>query len=293
MAKTRAILIDITRCIGCRSCEQACKEIHDFPRDTEATLSPTALTIVEDHGARFVRRLCMNCQDPACASACLVGALQKTALGPVTYDAAKCIGCRYCIVACPFGVPRYEWSKLVPFVKKCAMCYGRQAKGQPPACVEACPVQASIVGWRDDIVEEAQRRILLDSKYVKHIYGSQEAGGTSVFFISDVPFENLGFATRVPRPGDADSHRQRPGRRAHGSAAGRQPAGGSVLDHEPPQGCGPGGRAGDNGIHHHKDREEMSHVRKSISQGHGLASHCHRSFRGRNLCGLCTFLSRV
>jgi formate dehydrogenase iron-sulfur subunit len=197
VAKTKAILIDITKCIGCRSCEQACKQLHGFPADSETKLSPTALTIVEDHGDRYVRRMCMNCQDPACASACLVGALKKTSLGPVTYDASKCIGCRYCIVACPFKVPKYEWSKLVPFVKKCDMCFERQSKGEQPACVEACPVQASISGWRDDLLEEAERRILSDSKYVRHIYGSEEAGGTSVFFISDVPFEKLGFTKTV------------------------------------------------------------------------------------------------
>ena len=194
MATTRAILVDITKCIGCRSCEQACKQIHGFPMDSEAKLSPTALTVVEERGDRFVRRMCMHCQEPACASACLVGALKKTDAGPVTYDGAKCIGCRYCLVACPFSVPRYEWTKLVPYVKKCDMCAARQAKGQLPACVEACPVQASIAGDRDEILEEALRRILSsDSKYVKHIYGSEEAGGTSVFFISDVPFEKLGF----------------------------------------------------------------------------------------------------
>jgi len=202
MANTRAILVDVTKCIGCRSCEQACKQIHGFPLDTEAKLSPTALTVVEERGDHFVRRMCMHCQDPACASACLVGALKKTAAGPVTYDGAKCIGCRYCLVACPFSVPRYEWSKLVPYVKKCDMCAARQAKGEQPACVEACPVQASIVGNRDDILDEAQRRILGDSKYVRHIYGSDEAGGTSVFYISDVPFEKLGFvaAPRQPLP---------------------------------------------------------------------------------------------
>jgi formate dehydrogenase iron-sulfur subunit len=202
MERTRAILVDITKCIGCRSCEQACKELHGFPKDTEAKLSPTALTVIEEHGDKYVRRMCMHCEDPACASACLVGALKKTALGPVTYDGSKCIGCRYCLVACPFSVPRYEWTKLVPFVKKCDMCAARQMKGQPPACVEACPTGASIVGWRDEILEEAERRILGDAKYVKHIYGSEEAGGTSVFFISDVPFEKLGFvaAPRQPMP---------------------------------------------------------------------------------------------
>jgi formate dehydrogenase iron-sulfur subunit len=200
MERTRAILVDITKCIGCRSCEQACKELHGFPRETEAKLSTTALTVIEEREDRFVRRMCMNCQDPACASACLVGALKKTSLGPVTYDASKCIGCRYCLVACPFNVPRYQWSKLVPFVTKCDMCYERQAKGNPPACVEACPVQASVVGWRDEILEEAQRRLLNDSKYVKHIYGSEEADGTSVFFISDVPFEKLGFTAAPKQP---------------------------------------------------------------------------------------------
>jgi formate dehydrogenase iron-sulfur subunit len=198
MENTRAILVDITKCIGCKSCEQACKQVHGFPMESEPKLSPTALTVVEEHGDRYVRKMCMHCQDPACASACLVGALKKTAAGPVTYDSSKCIGCRYCIVACPFSVPRYEWSKLAPYVKKCDMCAARQAQGQQPACVEACPVQASISGTREEILEEAQRRILNDSKYVKHIYGTEEAGGTSVFFISDVAFEKLGF-THAPK----------------------------------------------------------------------------------------------
>ena len=200
MAKSNAILIDITKCIGCRSCEAACKQLHGFPQESEAKLSPTAYTVVEEHGDRFVRRMCMNCQDPACASACLVGALKKTDLGPVTYDSKKCIGCRYCLVACPFNVPRYQWTKLAPYVTKCDMCYARQAQGQPPACVEACPVQASIIGEREAILEEAQKRIVLDSKYVKQIYGSQEVGGTSVFFISDVPFEKLGFPAVQSQP---------------------------------------------------------------------------------------------
>jgi len=191
MPKSKAILIDITKCIGCLSCEAACKQVRGFPQDAEPKLSPTAFTIVEEHGDRFVRRMCMNCQDPACASACLVGALRKTELGPVTYDSSKCI------VACPFNVPRYQWAKLAPYVTKCDMCYARQAKGQPPACVEACPVQASIVGWREEILEEAERRILSDSKYVKHIYGSEEVGGTSVFYLSDIPFEKLGFTTTL------------------------------------------------------------------------------------------------
>jgi formate dehydrogenase iron-sulfur subunit len=200
MENTRAILVDITKCIGCRSCEQACKQLHGLPTKSEARLSDTALTVIEEHDGKFVRRMCLNCQDPACASACLVGALKKTALGPVTYDSSKCIGCRYCIVACPFSVPRYQWSKLAPIVKKCDMCYDRQARGDKPACVEACPTGASISGAREEILLEAQKRVLLEPGYVKHIYGSEEVGGTSVFFISDVPFEKLGFPAVSEQP---------------------------------------------------------------------------------------------
>ena len=196
--KSKAILVDITKCIGCRNCEQACKEAHGFPLATEPVLSATALTVVEPRSDKFVRRLCMHCQDPACASACPVGALKKTAAGPVVYEAGRCIGCRYCMLACPFGVPRYEWTKLAPYVKKCDMCAERVKRAGQPACVQACPTGASQFGDREELLAEAQKRIREDASYVKHIYGSEEVGGTSVFFISDVPFEKLGF---VAAPG--------------------------------------------------------------------------------------------
>lgn len=191
---SKAMLVDITRCIGCRACEQICKEVHGLPPDSEPVLSATALTVVEERNSKSVRRLCMHCQDPACASACPVGALKKTALGPVVYESSKCIGCRYCMLACPFQVPRYEWTKLAPYVKKCDMCAERVKAGKPTACAEACPAGATVFGNRNQILEEARRRISEDSAYVNRIYGSEEAGGTSVFFLSDVPFEKLGFA---------------------------------------------------------------------------------------------------
>src|ERR1051326_4824766 len=183
MPSQKAMLIDIKRCIGCMSCETACKQLHGFNTDPEPTLSETALTVVETRGDKFVRKLCMHCEDPACASACPVGALGKTPLGPVAYNADKCIGCRYCMLACPFQVPRYEWTKLAPYVKKCDMCAGRLTKGGLPACVQACPTGASLFGNRDDLLAEAQKRILDNSAYVRHIYGSEEVGGTSVFFL--------------------------------------------------------------------------------------------------------------
>ena len=131
---SKAILYDSTLCIGCRACEGACAERWGLPYNdkiaAEETISAHKLTTIETHGDQFCRRLCMNCLQPACASVCPVGALQKTALGPVTYDADKCMGCRYCMQACPFQVPTYEWSSRLPRMRKCDMCYERQSAGQ-------------------------------------------------------------------------------------------------------------------------------------------------------------------
>ncbi len=193
MPKQKAMLIDIKRCIGCGSCETACKKLHGFNTELEPSLSDTAFTVIESRGDKFVRKVCMHCNDPACASACPVGAIKKTALGPVVYDADKCIGCRYCMLACPYQVPRYQWSKLAPFVKKCDMCSERVKSGNQPACTEACPVQASIFGDRDELIADAWNRIRADSSYVPRIHGTTEAGGGSVLFVSDVEFEKLGF----------------------------------------------------------------------------------------------------
>ena len=192
MPSKKAILVDIKRCIGCLSCETACKQLHGFGTDPEPTLSDTAFTVVETRGNKFVRKICMHCEDPACASACPVGAISKSQLGPVLYNADKCMGCRYCMIACPYSVPRYQWTKLAPFVKKCDMCSDRIKTGGQPACVEACPAQASIFGNRDEMIAEAWNRIRTDSSYVPRIYGLEEAGGTCVLFVSDVPFEKLG-----------------------------------------------------------------------------------------------------
>ena len=194
---SKGILYDSTLCIGCRACEGACAARWGLPYDdriaAEEKISAHKLTAVETHGDHFSRRLCMNCAQPACASVCPVGAINKSALGPVVYDAGKCIGCRYCMLACPYQVPRYQWTKLAPYVKKCDFCSERVKAGNQPACTEACPVQGSIFGDRDELIAEAWNRIRSDSSYVPRIYGLQEAGGGSVLFVSDVEFEKLGF----------------------------------------------------------------------------------------------------
>jgi formate dehydrogenase iron-sulfur subunit len=136
----------------------------------------------------------MHCLSPACVSACTVGALQKTAAGPVVYDAGKCIGCRYCQYACPFGVPSYDWSNPLGLIHKCQMCVGRLAANQPPACVAACSSGALRFGTRKTLLAQARAQIASNpDRYVDHIYGEQEAGGTSVLYLSAVPFAALGF----------------------------------------------------------------------------------------------------
>lgn len=200
---SKAILYNSTLCIGCRACETACAERWKLPYNdsiaAEERLSAHKLTTIQTHGERYSRRLCMHCAEPTCVSACVVGALQKTALGPVVYEEAKCIGCRYCMLACPFQVPVYEWRSRVPRVKKCDLCYDRLRAGQPTACSEACPTGATITGDRDAMIAEARRRIAeKPDQYYDHIYGLKEVGGTSVLFLAAVPFEKLGLETRLP-----------------------------------------------------------------------------------------------
>jgi formate dehydrogenase iron-sulfur subunit len=192
--ESKALLIDITKCIGCQQCAIACKTGHNQPGDPEPTLSATAFTAVEPRGDKFVRRMCLHCEEPSCASVCPVGAIMKTAQGAVRYDGSKCIGCRYCMIACPFSVPRYEWQKLAPYVVKCDMCAQRVIAGQQTLCAEACPTGATAFGGREEMLTEAHKRIAENpNTYVQRIYGEKEVGGTSVFYISDVPFEQLGF----------------------------------------------------------------------------------------------------
>ena len=197
---SKALLYDATICIGCKQCEVGCAEQNKLRYDdtvaAEQRQSEHKFTCVLTKDDRFMRRLCMNCQEPACASVCPVGALTKTSIGPVTYDPDKCMGCRYCMVACPFSVPKYEWNKLAPKVRKCTMCPDRVANGRPTACAEICPTGATKFGERDDLINEAQQRIRDNpGKYVPHVYGLTEAGGTSVLLLSSVSFAEFGYNT--------------------------------------------------------------------------------------------------
>jgi Fe-S-cluster-containing dehydrogenase component len=202
----RAVLVDTTNCVGCRSCEMACAEANKLPEPASdvdlASYRPTGpdqFTVVNQGTLkspsgedRFAKAQCMHCVEPACASGCVVRALEKTKNGPVIYHADRCLGCRYCMIACPFSVPKYQFTKAVPVVRKCTFCAERQAEGKPPACAEACPNGALTFGKRSELIEEAKKRVYgTPGKYVPKIYGEDEAGGTSWLYISDVPFESL------------------------------------------------------------------------------------------------------
>ncbi|MCZ2077822.1 MAG: 4Fe-4S dicluster domain-containing protein [Bryobacteraceae bacterium] len=200
----RAILFDSTQCVGCKACEEACATKWGNPYDekvaAEERVSSHKLTAVRTFGEHYSRKLCMHCLEPSCASVCPVGALEKTALGPVVYDESKCMGCRYCMVACPFQVPSYEWDSRLPRVKKCDGCFERQSKGQPTACTEACPTGATICGDREELIAEARKRIAENpGQYYNHIYGLEEVGGTSVLMLSAVPFEQIGMPGGLPK----------------------------------------------------------------------------------------------
>lgn len=196
----KAILYDATLCIDCKQCEQACAQQNKNPYDDaigkEQRTSDHKFTYVADTlgGDKFMRKLCMNCLDPTCVSVCPVGALVKHKEGPVSYNADACMGCRYCMVACPFGVPKYEWSKTIPRVRKCIMCPDRVLAGKQTACAEACPTGATLFGDRDQLIAEARKRIAAEpGKYVPVIYGLNEVGGTSVLILSSVPVEKFGY----------------------------------------------------------------------------------------------------
>ena len=201
---SKAILYDSTLCIGCRACEGGCAERWGLPYNdkiaAEERISAHKLTAVETHGERFSRRLCMHCAEPTCVSVCPVGALQKTPLGPVVYDAEKCMGCRYCVQACPFQVPTYEWNERLPKMRKCDMCYERQSQGKLTACAEVCPTGATKNGDRDQLLGEARQRMAeKPGQYYGKIYGVKEVGGTSVLYLSAVPFEQIGLRTGMPQ----------------------------------------------------------------------------------------------
>lgn len=201
------ILYDSTRCKGCRGCEFDCAEAHNLPtpqkdvpliREPNETCNSVINTYETEKGKVFIKRQCMHCNEPACAASCLTKALHKNKTGPVTWDGDKCMGCRYCMVSCPFDMPKFEYHSANPKIQKCDMCFERLKTEESPACVFNCPNDALLYGKRRDMIKEGRRRIYEKPElYVDHIYGEHEAGGTGWLYLSPVPFDQLGLNTSL------------------------------------------------------------------------------------------------
>ncbi|HET7460233.1 MAG TPA: hydrogenase 2 operon protein HybA [Longimicrobium sp.] len=202
------MLYDSTLCIGCKACMGACRDANGLTyEDPEgmyydpvdlSSRAKTVIKVYEDADAKkycFFKAQCMHCIDPACASACMLGAFSKREGGIVTWDGDRCVGCRYCEVACPFGVPKFEFDQSIPKMVKCEMCAHRLREGRLPACVEVCPRQAIIFGKRDALLAEAKKRIAENpASYFPRVYGETDGGGTQVLFLSPagIPFSKVG-----------------------------------------------------------------------------------------------------
>jgi formate dehydrogenase iron-sulfur subunit len=207
----RGVLYDASRCKGCRGCEYDCAEANGLPeppptkdikglRKTNETRNTVVNEYATTKGKVFCKTQCMHCNEPACAAACLTQAMHKTKAGPVVWDGNKCMGCRYCMVSCPFDIPKFEYHSANPKIQKCTMCYSRLKTGEVPACVYNCPNEALMYGKRRDLLKEAHKRISeKPDLYVDHIYGEREAGGTGWLYLSPVPFNELGMATSLQK----------------------------------------------------------------------------------------------
>jgi Fe-S-cluster-containing dehydrogenase component len=201
------VLVDTTRCIGCRACELACGREHDLlvpdatadgALEEERTTSEKQWTVVNRYetskGTAYVKSQCLHCWQPACVAACLTKAMYKTRGGPVIWRPDKCMGCRFCMISCPFNIPKFEYHSWNPKIQKCSLCFERLEEGKKPACVAACPTDALTFGEKRKLIEIARVRIYNHpGRYVHKIYGEHEVGGTGWLYLSAVPFEELGF----------------------------------------------------------------------------------------------------
>jgi len=211
------MLYDATRCIGCKACVVACKEANGLPPDpgpatggmydAPIDLSDRTKNVIKLYreGGRisYMKAQCMHCVDPACASVCMISALHKGKYGIVEYDPDKCVGCRYCQIACAYNIPKYEWRAAFPKIVKCEMCRHLQEKGKTPACCDVCPRDAVIFGKLAALLADARGRLQSEpARYHPKIYGEHDIGGTQVLYLSaaGIPFEKLGLPALGDQP---------------------------------------------------------------------------------------------
>lgn len=255
-AKALGLLYDGTLCVGCNACVAACKRANDMPSegdgmyDQPVDISGKTLNVIKAYrsgkathkdqiydGFAFTKMSCFHCVDPSCVSACPVSAMQKDPVtGIVSYDADACFGCRYCVAACAFGIPKFQYDSPTGRIGKCELCHHRHKDGHYSACAEVCPTGATLFGRTSDLLAEARRRLALKpgettliprgrlpygdpeaekantwrrepdqryearvGNYLQHVYGETEYGGTQVLKLSAVTFEKVGMPDLPPR----------------------------------------------------------------------------------------------
>lgn len=209
----KACLVDVSKCIGCRGCQIACKSWNQLPAEKTTfrgtyenppDLSAITYTkvffreIAEGEKTRWLFRKaqCLHCVNPACVKACPSGALIKMDDGTVYLDQKKCIGCKYCISACPFEIPRWDATKGK--ISKCTFCYDRTSNGLTPACAKVCVGGAIKYGDRDELIAYAKTR-------PGYLYGEGEMGGIGgthwmyLLPVSDPELVNLPKDPQMPK----------------------------------------------------------------------------------------------
>lgn len=205
------MLYDPIACLGCNKCEINCAEAHGLPvpakapeagiiRNTTEKQRTVVNTYKTSKGEVFLKKQCMHCNEPACAAACLTQAMHKTKEGAVIWRSGKCMGCRYCMVSCPYDIPKFEYNSPNPKIEKCDLCYERTLEGKMPVCAEKCPGDALLFGPRRELIAEARKRIAENPKdYSDVIYGEHDAGGTGYLILSPVPMDELGFNPKIQK----------------------------------------------------------------------------------------------
>jgi len=199
------MLYDATRCIGCRACVTACKSANDLPGnlyDPPSDLDGYTNNIIKKYEGpdeySYMKAQCMHCVDPACTRACMVGAYKKRDFGIVTWDGGRCIGCRYCQVACPYNIPKFQWDTATPVMQKCELCLHLLKGGGQPGCCQSCPKEAVIYGKYTDLMADAKARIArYPDRYwgpdgTPKIFGEHDGGGTQVLYLAGLDFAKLG-----------------------------------------------------------------------------------------------------
>ncbi|OFX28217.1 MAG: hypothetical protein A2033_06055 [Bacteroidetes bacterium GWA2_31_9] len=205
------ILYDSTRCVGCQTCEIECAKANGLTEPEDAPQAGVIRNTDEKHrtvvnsyntskGEVFIKKQCMHCNEPACAAACLTQAMYKTKEGAVIWRGDKCMGCRYCMVSCPFDIPKFEYHSANPKIEKCTMCFDKIKTGGIPVCAENCPAEAIKFGSRRELLAEARKRIVENPDvYIDEIYGEHTAGGTGFLYLSSVSMNELGFNTNLQK----------------------------------------------------------------------------------------------